>query len=165
MKTKLKLAICLAFVTFGLQSCGNSGSNGGSNDVSSDVSNNEDNWSEMTFALDPKNAAGERTYSKFEVTLYADGTASTAYTELDGRSGTVECEWNLNDATYHNESAEMYLVNITINGVEESRAFRKGTNDAYDYIGDIIQFPEKVGRLTLGQDKKFVEHYRIIRKK
>lgn len=136
-----------------------------SNNVNNNVSNNEDKWSEMTFALDATNALGEKTYSKFEVTLYADGTASTAYTDLDGRSGTVDCEWNLNDATYHNECAEMYLVDITINGTNKSHAFRKGTNDAYFFYGSIIQTPEKLGNMTLGEDKKFVKHYKIIRKK
>lgn len=130
MKSWIKIVGALVFAFVCVKLCG------GSQDVD-----------EVTFILDRDG------YNKFEVTLYADGTAQTEYEKCNGKNGVVECEWAFSEATYHNQKAEFYLVNISIEGYEESHAFRKGSNEAYFYVGSLYADPNVVGRQTLGSSR------------
>lgn len=166
MKKKIIFAVCLVITIFGLHSCANNGNNGESNtenNTKSDkASNNDDSYSEITYAITHED------FTKFEVTLYSDGTGFVAYAKRrGGERGEVDCRWYNNYASYRNQKAAMYLVYITIDNMDESQAIRVGTNEAYSWCSVFSPYEEaqKVGRLTIGEPDCKKNFCKIIRKK
>lgn len=156
MKKKLIFAVCLVLAIFGLQSCGKSGNNGESNTESY---NSNDSYSEITYAIDVKQ------FSKFEVTLYSDGTGFVEYVyRSDGEKGEEDCRWHNIYATYRNQKAAMYMLDISINHTCYDYAIRVGTNEAYCVISELLADPQTIGSMTLGSPEQKTS-CRIIRKK